>query len=479
LADDSLTQVRLPQILDMVFEHVASESVRLANEAIPLASLLCVKLSPPPEDSQSVDVDSSLPIPSQTFARAPAFWRVIEKRLAVINRLFESRDGHILEFLEKYPQLLSLRARIRMFRQVQVRKLTNDIFPLNVSRDGILTQSFRRLSPLSSRDFLRRIQVSFYGEPGLDAGGVMIDWMTNLTNAIFNPNHALFIPTANGRASQPNPTSWSVPDHLGLFRFAGRVIARAVIEGIAVDAHLSRSLLKHLLGQKMSLRDLEDIDQEQHDSLLYLLENDAEDCGLTFCVESDDFGHRRTIPLVADGANIPVTNENRQQYVVLMVEHRLTGQVAVQIQNFVSGFYELIPRQELAKFQADELDLLICGVPEIDVDDLRVNSQFIRPYSNAHPVVARLFEVLREFDEEQRAKFLMFLTGSSQVPFGGFRALVEMGKPITIAPGGEGRRLPQAHTCMNQLDLPGYESKRAMREKLLLAIQNCNSFGFQ
>jgi E3 ubiquitin-protein ligase HUWE1 len=114
--------------------------------------------------------------------------------------------------------------------------------------------------------------------------------------------------------------------------------------------------------------------------------------------------------------------------------------------------------------------LTICGVPEIDIDDLRANSQFIRPYSNAHPVVGRLFEVLKEFDEEQITKFLMFLTGSSQVPFGGFRTFVEMGKPITVAPGGEGRRLPQAHTCVNQLDLPGYESKRAMKEKLLLAI---------
>jgi E3 ubiquitin-protein ligase HUWE1 len=341
-----------------------------------------------------------------------------------------------------------------------------------------LSDSFQRLSGVRGKDFLKRIHVTFQGEPGIDAGGVSRDWFTNLVKAIFNPNYALFIPTANGRASQPNPMSRSLHKYLAFFKFTGHVIARAVIEGIAIDAHLSRSLLKCLLGSKMSLRDLEDIDRDEYDSLIYLLEHDAASCGLTFSIDVDNFGRHEAKSLVPNGVNIEVTDENKREYVEKIVEHRLTGQVSEQIQHFVDGFYELIPRTELRMFQTDELDLLICGVPEIDVDDFRANCHFARPYNQGHEVIARFFNVLVEFSPEDRAKFLMFLTGSSQVPFGGFKALEEVGRPIRIAPGGDPERLPQAHTCVNQLDLPAYASEEVMKEKLLLAIQNCDSFGF-
>jgi E3 ubiquitin-protein ligase HUWE1 len=129
-------------------------------------------------------------------------------------------------------------------------------------------------------------------------------------------------------------------------------------------------------------------------------------------------------------------------------------------------------------FNPDELDLLICGVPEIDVGDLRENCHFIRPYAPRHPVVERFFAVFQSFTVEERARFLLFLTGSSQVPVGGFRSLEDIGRPIRIAPGGGPTRLPAAHTCMNQLDLPEYETEEDMRAKILFAIRECNSFGF-
>lgn len=68
---------------------------------------------------------------------------------------------------------------------------------------------------------------------------------------------------------------------------------------------------------------------------------------------------------------------------------------------------------------------------------------------------------------------MLFLTGSSQVPLSGFKYFRDIGKPITISPGGNKERLCVAHTCFNTLDLPEYETEDEMNEKLILSIQEC------
>jgi hypothetical protein len=93
-------------------------------------------------------------------------------------------------------------------------------------------------------------------------------------------------------------------------------------------------------------------------------------------------------------------------------------------------------------------------------------------------VVKRFFSVLTDVSVEEKPNFLIFLTGSSALPVGGFGRLMEIGRPIRIAPGGDPARLPQAHTCINQLDLPEYETEEDMKAKLLIAIRECTSFGF-
>ena len=89
------------------------------------------------------------------------------------------------------------------------------------------------------------------------------------------------------------------------------------------------------------------------------------------------------------------------------------------------------------------------------------------------------FNVISKWGHEDLAKLLLFITGSSQVPIGGFKMMKESRMPIIIAPGGEDPRLPQAHTCMNTLDLPKYKNEKVLEEKLLLSISECKSFEFK
>ena len=130
-------------------------------------------------------------------------------------------------------------------------------------------------------------------------------------------------------------------------------------------------------------------------------------------------------------------------------------------------------------FDPSELNLIICGVPLINLAEMMMFSKYEYPFSADHPVVQRFFAVIRHWSSDDLAKLLMFVTGSSRMPIGGFKALKESGVPFTLAPGGDHDRLPAAHTCTNTLDLPEYRSEKELNEKLRLAIEECDSFGFQ
>lgn len=188
--------------------------------------------------------------------------------------------------------------------------------------------------------------------------------------------------------------------------------------------------------------------------------------------------NEKDIPLIEDGENISVTNENKELFIEKVVRYRLVIRIKEQTNAFVTGFHSLISKEELKMFNPSELDLIICGVPIIDVRDMMQFSKYEYPFSVDHPVVQRFFAVIRHWTGDDLAKLLLFVTGSSQVPIGGFKTLKEMGRPFTLAPGGDHDRLPAAHTCINTLDLPEYRSENELNEKLHLAINECNSFGF-
>lgn len=147
----------------------------------------------------------------------------------------------------------------------------------------------------------------------------------------------------------------------------------------------------------------------------------------------------------------------------------------------VQGFHELVPPDLISIFNEKELELLISGLPEVDIDDLIANTE----YSNWKPGdknIEWLWSALRSFSREERALFIQFVTGTAKVPVEGFANLQGMRGVqrfnIHHAYGGK-NMLPAAHTCFNQLDLPEYESEEQTREKLLLAIrEGSEGFGF-
>lgn len=219
---------------------------------------------------------------------------------------------------------------------------------------------------------------------------------------------------------------------------------------------------------------MEAIDPDYYKNLKAILEYNLADIGLelTFATEDHSFGRSQLVDLIPDGREMAVTEENKARYVSLVCQHRMTTAISSQIKAYLDGFYELVSRDLIAIFTPRELELLISGLPDIDVHDLKKNTEY-NGWKATDPEVEWLWNILFSLSRSEKAAFLQFVTGSAKVPLGGFAELQGMRGSQKFGihkVGGSSETLMSAHTCFNSLDLPKYESEEKMKEKLLYAI---------
>ena len=201
----------------------------------------------------------------------------------------------------------------------------------------------------------------------------------------------------------------------------------------------------------------------------------------TFSESTEYFGKTEVHDLIENGRNIPVTDENKAEYVNLVSAYRMTNAVKEQLAAMVQGFEEVIPKETISILNAAELELMISGTPDIDIEDWRANTEYTG-FTVGSKQIQWFWDVVRELSKDDLARLLMFCTGTSKVPLEGFSALQGMQGPQRFSihrQHADDAKLPSAHTCFNQLDLHEYSSKEILRERLLLAItEGCEGFGF-
>lgn len=74
------------------------------------------------------------------------------------------------------------------------------------------------------------------------------------------------------------------------------------------------------------------------------------------------------VELVPGGKDMRVTESNKREYVNLVARHRMTTSITQQINAFLEGFWQLVPRHLIAIFNDHELELLIrCVCVRVDV----------------------------------------------------------------------------------------------------------------
>ncbi|UNI20237.1 HECT-type E3 ubiquitin transferase [Purpureocillium takamizusanense] len=438
--------------------------------------------------------DTAAPKPDAEHYTADLFFHFTGEHRRILNELVRNNPklmSGTFALLVKNPKVLEFDNKRNYFnRSVHSRSGQGNGRPsypalqLSVRRDQVFRDSFKALY-FKSGDEMKfgKLNIRFHGEEGVDAGGVTREWFQVLARQMFDPNYALFIPVSSDRTTfHPNKLSGVNEAHLMFFKFIGRIIGKALYEGRLLDCFFSRAVYKRILGKSVSVKDMESFDPDYYKSLCWMLDNDITDIITeTFSVEDDEFGVTNVVDLVPNGREISVTEENKQEYVRLVVEHKLLSSVKEQMENFLKGFHEIIPANLISIFSEQELELLISGLPDIDIDDWKSNTEY-QNYTPSSQQIQWFWRAVRSLDKEERAKLLQFVTGTSKVPLNGFKELEGMNGVNRFnihRDYGSKDRLPSSHTCFNQLDLPEYETYDMLRSQLVKAItQGSEYFGF-
>jgi len=354
---------------------------------------------------------------------------------------------------------------------------------IKVRRNTILEDSYRQVHSIPSNkvDTLKtKLWIEFDGEVGLDYGGVAREWFYLLSKEMFNPYYGLFEYSATDNYTlQINPNSGVCnEDHLLYFKFIGRVAGMAVYHGKLLDGFFIRPFYKMMLGKSIELKDMESVDTEYFNSLIWIKENDPSELELAFQVDEENFGQTVSIELRPGGKECRVTDENKDEYIQLVIEWRFINRVRRQMDQFLAGFNELVPLNLIKIFDEGELELLMCGIGSIDVKDWKGNTVYKGDYHPNHIVIQWYWRVVLSFSNEMRSRLLQFVTGTSRVPMNGFKELYGSNGPqlFTIEKWGSPTNYPRAHTCFNRLDLPPYESYQQLRDKLIKAIEGSEGF---
>lgn len=174
--------------------------------------------------------------------------------------------------------------------------------------------------------------VSFFsivqrGEEGLDYGGVSREWFFLLSHEVLNPMYCLFeYANKNNYSLQINPASYVNPDHLQYFKFIGRFIAIALFHSKFIYSGFTMPFYKRMLNKKLTTKDIETIDPEFYNSLIWVRDNNIDECGLElwFSVDFEVLGQILHHELKDDGDKVRVTEENKEEYIGLMTEWRMT-----------------------------------------------------------------------------------------------------------------------------------------------------------
>ncbi|KAJ8350502.1 hypothetical protein SKAU_G00256320 [Synaphobranchus kaupii] len=355
---------------------------------------------------------------------------------------------------------------------------------LIIRRDHLLEDAFNQIMCYSRKDLQRsKLYVTFVGEEGLDYSGPSREFFFLVSRELFNPYYGLFEYSANDTYTvQISPMSAFVDNHHEWFRFSGRILGLALIHQYLLDAFFTRPFYKGLLRIPCELSDLEYLDEEFHQSLQWMKDNDINDMlDLTFTVNEEVFGQITERELKPGGANIPVSEKNKKEYIERMVKWRIERGVVQQTESLVRGFYEVVDARLVSVFDARELELVIAGTAEIDLGDWRNNTEYRGGYHDNHIVIRWFWAAVERFNNEQRLRLLQFVTGTSSIPYEGFASLRGSNGPrrFCVEKWGKITSLPRAHTCFNRLDLPPYPSFSMLYEKMLTAVEETSTFGLE
>ncbi|XP_032802934.2 ubiquitin-protein ligase E3B isoform X2 [Petromyzon marinus] len=431
--------------------------------------------------------------------------------------------------LQHIPHVLPHKDRVVLFRSMVAKEKSSlvtgnqivslmdlnhgaPITHITVRRSRMLEDGYEQLSRLPPNSLKGTIRVKFINdlgmdEAGIDQDGVFKEFLEEIIKKVFDPELNLFKITIGDERLYPSPTSYVHENHLQLMEFVGKMLGKAVYEGIVVDVPFAPFFLSQVRGVHTSMPyssidELPSLDAEFYKNLTSIkrYDGDVSELGLTFSYEEDIMGKLVCYELCPGGKTTLVTNENKISYIHMLAHHRMYVKIKKQTGAFIHGFKSLISPEWMGMFSTPEMQRLIAGdTGEIDFEDLRKHTVYYGGFHNNHRVIIWLWDILtKEFTAQERAMFLKFVTSCSRPPLLGFAHLkpsfsircVEVADDqdtgdtlgsvlrgfFTIRKKEPAGRLPTSSTCFNLLKLPNYSKKSVLRDKLRYAVSMNTGF---
>uniref|UniRef100_A0A6G1SIZ1 Ubiquitin-protein ligase E3B n=1 Tax=Aceria tosichella TaxID=561515 RepID=A0A6G1SIZ1_9ACAR len=445
----------------------------------------------------------------RTFA-PQGHWLIKDLKMSLFLKDLDAGKSVAQAILNLLPHIIPHKERVLIFRKLVARDRSACYSTfITIHRSRIVEDGYQQLARLPSTALKGLIRVKFINdhgldEAGIDQDGVFKEFLEDTIKRVFDPALNLFSTTSEQRL-YPSPTSRLHEDHLSLFNFVGKMLGKAVYEGIVVDVPFATFFLARVLGQHHSklyspIDDLASLDPELYKNLIYIRHHDVSDLDLTFSIDQDMMGKIENFELEPGGRHIPVTNQNRVRYIHSVANFRMRTQIEEQTKAFICGFKSIVNLEWLHMFSASEFQRLISGdTAPIDLQDLRRHTKYFGGFHNNHRVICWLWDILEsDFTPEEHSLFLKFVTSCSKPPLLGFENLEppfsircvevsddqDLGDTVgsvlrgffAIRRSDPVDRLPTSSTCFNLLKLPNYQRRSTLREKLRYAIRSSPGF---
>ena len=350
---------------------------------------------------------------------------------------------------------------------------------MHIKRNNLLKESMEKIEKVN---LYKEVKIAFDGEDGLDAGGLFREWFNICFKSLESDELKLLIVSDSNEFSYNiNPLLKHSKENFNYFFFIGKLIGKALFDNITINICFNKLIYKMILQEEITLDDLLLIDNPLYTSfhnLKDLVETGGKlsDIGIYYSVDIEDINNQaHSFNLIDNGINKPVENIN--DFINKRI-YFIKGLYEPFIKKIREGLFSLIKKDAIQKFTADELELIINGRPIIDVDDWYNNTEYKEPYNKQHRIIKWFWEIVFKLDQKELSNLLMFSTGTSRVPFGGFAALesnrgnlskfkIEMSEYNCLE-----KNYIKAHTCFNRLDVPEYDSKEELEEAIKFISSN-------
>jgi len=337
----------------------------------------------------------------------------------------------------------------------------------------------------------RAFNIKFRGEGGIDAGGLYREAIHDMCKDLQSPQMPLFILCPNGRDAignnrdkwvpKPNATK---PLHLAMFEFLGKMMGLAIRSRELLNLDFPSIIWKGLIGDEITEQDVLDIDRlsfkiiDDMHTLINVKKVSREDfnsmmADTTFVMVGSD---GKEYELVKNGRQKTLTFDNYHEFCRAVVEYRL-NEFTPQVQAMRRGLATVVPAALLSLFTWEELEIQVCGRPQMNVDLLQKMTKYEGTHRADALHIKNFWEIMRlRFDEMERAKFLKFIWGRSRLPVRStdFETHFKI-TPLPRSTANPDGYMPIAHTCFFSLELPAYTTIDVMHKRMIYAANHCEA----